>query len=409
MNRAQITWTICFLPILMTIGNSAIIPVLPIIGEEYQVTDVQTSLLITSFSLIAAFAIPLIGIAADRIGRRKMILFGLILFALSSIWIAVAAWNKQPFSTLLIARSLQGIGGACTSPLAMVIAGDLYQGQQKTKVMGLLESSNALGKVLSPFIGTFIGTISWIFTFLLYPLLCLPLIFLARKLPETKSDNQLSRNQYLKQIRRAFYLHGHWLWISYFLGVFVQLIFFGYYAKLSDLWGGIELPVWLKGIILTLPFFFFSLSSFIIGKRNKHGIRFLKQHLYLGLSLLGVGSGILFLFGLSPLYALLSVSAIGLGVGAIFPSLNILITNAIHRSERGIITSLYHSVRFFGVAIGPPLISLYGNQTSFLIINLLLILSSIAFVYRFIYAPQRIHGPGDESRILIRKQRLHSV
>lgn len=48
------------------------------------------------------------------------------------------------------------------------------------------------------------------------------------------------------------------------------------------------------------------------------------------------------------------LSCIGLGTGMVLPCLNTLITSAIAAKERGLVTSLYGSTRFIGVAIGPP-------------------------------------------------------
>ena len=53
---------------------------------------------------------------------------------------------------------------------------------------------------------------------------------------------------------------------------------------------------------------------------------------------------------------LLSLS--GIGTGLLLPCLNTLITGSVEREQRGMITSLYNSLRFIGVAFGPPLIRL---------------------------------------------------
>lgn len=50
---------------------------------------------------------------------------------------------------------------------------------------------------------------------------------------------------------------------------------------------------------------------------------------------------------------LLTLSSIGTGM--LLPCLNTMITGSVSKGERGMITSLYNSLRFFGVAFGPPL------------------------------------------------------
>ena len=50
-----------------------------------------------------------------------------------------------------------------------------------------------------------------------------------------------------------------------------------------------------------------------------------------------------------------AISIVGIGTGMVLPCLNTLVTSSASIKERGLITSFYGSVRFFGVALGPPL------------------------------------------------------
>ncbi|WP_052807215.1 MFS transporter [Risungbinella massiliensis] len=402
-------WTLSLLPIFMVLGNSALIPLLPNIQKSFMVSDIETSYLITSFSLSAAIFIPFIGVASDRFGRKRVILVGLLLFAAGSLWAGIASWLELDFSMLLYARALQGLGGAATSPIAMVLAGDLFQGVEKTKAMGILESANSFGKVLSPFLGVIIGQISWIVLFFFFPVLSIPLFFLVQhKIVEpTISDNQHSFREYGHQIASAFRLYGRWLGISYLLGALVLFLFFGYYAKMSDQWDASPLSFWIKGLLLTTPLVGQCLGAFWTGRKVKSGVTHLKNHLYLGLCCLSLGVGLIGIFSFTPWLGLFSASLIGVGAGLALPCLNILITSAIRRSERGIVTSLYHSVRFLGVAVGPPILSMFGREPVFHfgIVGLLgLIAWSVA---SFLHPPQRVHGGPEQSRILLRKSRLH--
>jgi ACDE family multidrug resistance protein len=89
---------------------------------------------------------------------------------------------------------------------------------------------------------------------------------------------------------------------------------------------------------------------------QKHLGRRLKPVLLLGLALVAVSlvalavvpSGLFFLFPLT---------AAGVGTGLFLPGLNLLITSAAE-GERGLVTALYGTVRFFGAALGPPALGL---------------------------------------------------
>ncbi|WP_326102172.1 MFS transporter [Paenibacillus apiarius] len=58
------------IPLIMTLGNSMFIPVLPEIRRQLHVSAFQTSLLITSYSVMAILLIPIAGYLSDRLGRK---------------------------------------------------------------------------------------------------------------------------------------------------------------------------------------------------------------------------------------------------------------------------------------------------------------------------------------------------
>lgn len=61
------------IPLIMTLGNSMLIPVLPQISRELQISSFQVSLLITLYGLMAILMIPVAGYLSDRYGRKKLL------------------------------------------------------------------------------------------------------------------------------------------------------------------------------------------------------------------------------------------------------------------------------------------------------------------------------------------------
>ncbi|MGV2910212.1 MFS transporter, partial [Bacillus safensis] len=61
-------------PLIMTLGNSMLIPVLPEIEKKLSITSFQVSLIITVYSVVAILCIPIAGYLSDRIGRKKILL-----------------------------------------------------------------------------------------------------------------------------------------------------------------------------------------------------------------------------------------------------------------------------------------------------------------------------------------------
>lgn len=74
----------------------------------------------------------------------------------------------------------------------------------------------------------------------------------------------------------------------------------------------------------------------------------------------------------------------GIGIGASLPPLDALITESIEKEERGTITSIYSSMRFIGVAAGPPIIAILMKNSVKTIFILLTALSIAAALATFI-------------------------
>jgi ACDE family multidrug resistance protein len=82
------------------------------------------------------------------------------------------------------------------------------------------------------------------------------------------------------------------------------------------------------------------------------------------------------------------------GTGLLLPCLNTLITGAVDRSHRGMITSLYSSLRFFGVAFGPPLFGLLAAKSDMLLYGVVsgLAAGALLLVILFVHPPERAGG-----------------
>ena len=167
-------------PFLMVLGNSMLIPEFPTIKTELQISQFQVGLLITFFSAPAALIIPFLGYLSDRIGRKIIIVPSLLLYGLGGFVAGLAAaFLSSPYYLVLGGRVVQGVGAAGTAPIAMALAGDLFQTKERSESMGILEAANGLGKVLSPIIGSAVALIVWYALFFSYALLSLPVALLV--------------------------------------------------------------------------------------------------------------------------------------------------------------------------------------------------------------------------------------
>src|SRR5699024_7450612 len=128
------------IPLMMTLGNSMLIPIFPAMKKELDLSQMQVSLTITVFSIAAAMFIPILGYLSDRFSRKVIIIPSLILFGIGGLLAGFgAAFFPKPYVWILIGRTIQGIGAAGTAPIVMALTGDLFKGGERSRVLGIVE------------------------------------------------------------------------------------------------------------------------------------------------------------------------------------------------------------------------------------------------------------------------------
>ncbi len=134
------------------LGFGIIIPLLPFYAEHFGASAVMVGLLSSSFSLAQFLFAPFWGRLSDRIGRRPVILIGLLGSALSYAFFALA--TSLPM--LFLARSLAGIAGA-NIPTAQAFIADTTTAKTRARGMGLIGAAFGLGFIFGPAIGGFLS------------------------------------------------------------------------------------------------------------------------------------------------------------------------------------------------------------------------------------------------------------
>jgi MFS family permease len=116
------------------LGNALVAPALPDIARALSVDDTGIGLVVAAASLPGVVVAPVIGIAADRFGRRIVVVPCLVVFGLGGM----AAMAAPNFRVLLAARLVQGVGAAGLVNLAVVMIGDRHE--------GAVERATAIGR-----------------------------------------------------------------------------------------------------------------------------------------------------------------------------------------------------------------------------------------------------------------------
>ncbi|WP_310550000.1 MFS transporter [Paenibacillus glufosinatiresistens] len=355
------------IPLIMTLGNSMLLPVLPQIAKELSISSFQVSMMITVYGIVAIILIPVAGYLSDRFGRKAVILPSLIIAALGGAVSAGAAWwleGNASYAVILGGRFLQGIGAAGAFPIVIPFVGDLFKEEEEvSKNLGIIETSNTFGKVLSPILGALLGIWIWFAPFLAIPVLCLLsfalVLFLVRNPKKKKSGEDLpSFREFVKGIAAILKEKGRWLYSIFAIGCICMFATFGVLFYLSEtLEKRYGMHGATKGLVLAIPLALLCLSSYGAGKligENKPRMKWLA---FGGMVLL---TGAMLLAGISSgvWYVLAMLSVAGIGIGTALPCMDALITEGIDKEMRGTITSLYSSMRFIGVSLGPPVVSL---------------------------------------------------
>ncbi|OPX88527.1 MAG: Bacillibactin exporter [Pelotomaculum sp. PtaB.Bin104] len=396
-------------PFIMVLGNSLLIPVLPDIKNALNLQAIEVSLLITLFSLPAGLIIPVAGFLSDHFGRKVVIIPATIIYGLGGLIAAFGAifLKEHVFSVILAGRVLQGIGAAGTAPIAMALCSDLYQGRERSRSLGAIESSNGLGKVVSPVLGAAIGMITWYAAFVFFPAIVIPVVigmWLLVKEPEAGRTQQ-KLSEYLKSVVTIFKNKAKLLLSSYLAGAVVLMVLFGVLFYLSEyLEQQFGLDGVKKGLVLAIPVLFMSATSFATGFIIKKKKTLMKALVVAGLAIMTAALAFLPLAGGVILY-FVAISIVGIGTGMTLPCLNNLITSAASKEERGMITSLYGSVRFFGVAFGPPLYGfLMAKSIKLMFWSSAALALVTALIALFLIKPQKGAQTGEQGAMEAKKQ-----
>lgn len=170
------------------LGIDSMLPALPAMGHALGIeNENQRQWIISAYVFGFGSTQLFYGPAADRFGRKPILIFTLSLYAIMSLACAFA-WN---FQTIILARVLQGVVAAASRVLAVSIVRDRYQGRQMARVMSLSFIVFLAVPILAPSIGQFIMLFApWQSIFVCLSLFgTFVVVWAVLRLPETLHPN----------------------------------------------------------------------------------------------------------------------------------------------------------------------------------------------------------------------------
>jgi EmrB/QacA subfamily drug resistance transporter len=121
-----------------------------------------------AYALVLSALLLVGGTLGDRFGRRRVFVLGATIFAVASVWCAVAPGTAQ----LITARGVQGVGGALLVPASLAIIGASFEGRLKAKAIGTWGALSAIAMAVGPVLGGWlVEEVSWRAAFLINPVL----------------------------------------------------------------------------------------------------------------------------------------------------------------------------------------------------------------------------------------------
>jgi EmrB/QacA subfamily drug resistance transporter len=156
-NRTIVTVGLLIALFIGALDATVVTTAMPSIAKELNGLSL-ISWIFSIYTLTMCVTTPVFGKLADLFGRKSIFTIGLLLFLLGSVLCGAA----QSMTELIWFRALQGIGAGALTPVTFTIIGDLYKGESRGKVQGILSSMWSIAGLLGPFVGGyFVDTISW--------------------------------------------------------------------------------------------------------------------------------------------------------------------------------------------------------------------------------------------------------
>lgn len=255
--RAAVSLALIFS--MRMLGLFMLMPILAVYGQELEgVSPLWIGLAIGAYGLTQAlFQIPM-GWLSDRFGRRPIIIFGLVIFAIGSVIAGVA----QSIEMVTLGRAIQGMGAIASAVLAL--ASDVTREEQRPKVMAVIGMcigmSFAVALILGPMIantfglsGVFYVTAVMALAGIVIVLTLVPVSYTQSNSGEVTAskDNLLSMVVNPQLMRLDFgVLVLHWMMTSIFVAYPVLLSETG--LNINDHWQ-VYLPVLLLSFVFMVP------------------------------------------------------------------------------------------------------------------------------------------------------------
>ncbi len=372
---------VCILALFNFTGTFMRLPIIPLFAKSAGASTFEVGIIVAVFFIIAAIlAIPA-GHLSDRLGRKKLLLIGSGISAVTSFLLVFATTPLE----IGVLYTIAGFGPPCFTPTIAALAGDIAPEGKMGRTYGWYTLFAAIGTILGPAVGGILaGSFGFGPSFLFSAaviLIAFVLTFAA--LPEHKAELRAHPEirQSLLELSRNKRIAACWLatfFITYAYGTFIT--FFPLYANLE-----VGLSTEAIGFILALLAFFSAISRVPSG----HILDKMRKEPFILTGLVFLSLEVIAYVSTTSLIAFLLLSAVfGLAYGTASTALGALIAEAAGHEKRGAAMGGYSSLFYLGLSLSAVIegaaIDVYGYWNGFFAAMVVSLLGAAAF-YILIY------------------------
>src|ERR1700761_3508514 len=172
------------------IDASVVNVALPKMEGELSATLPAMTWVINAYTLCMSALLLIGGAAADQLGRRRIFITGISIFAAASVGCGLA----PTVELLILSRAIQGIGAALLIPCSLAIIGAAFDEKERGGAIGIWSGASAMAAGGGPLLGGWlVDHTSWRAIFLINPLLAVPTILIAVRHLQESRDPEAKR------------------------------------------------------------------------------------------------------------------------------------------------------------------------------------------------------------------------
>ncbi|HLI31211.1 MAG TPA: DHA2 family efflux MFS transporter permease subunit [Solirubrobacteraceae bacterium] len=177
---------LCLPLLIVSLDNTVLNVALPTLVRKLHASTAELQWIVDAYILVFAGLLLVGGSIADRLGRKRIFLIGLLLFGAGSTWAAFSG----SVAHLIAARASMGLGGALIIPSTLAIITAIFtDARERQRAFGLWAATNGAGVALGPIVGgALLAHLFWGSIFLINVPIAIGTVFAAlRWLPESRS------------------------------------------------------------------------------------------------------------------------------------------------------------------------------------------------------------------------------